>query len=200
MKIDNCYYRIAKHEFSSNDKLFFTSDTHFGHTNILKYCNRPFTNIQEHDEEIVKRWNEVVPEDGIVFHLGDIGFCSETYLKDILEKLNGKIYWIIGNHDWRRITKAIIPRFECITQQMVIRIGSHNIVYLNHFPFLCYSGSNKENVYQLFGHVHSGPLSNGGFDISKLVNLNKNQYDVGVDNNDFRPISWESIKKKTGKI
>ena len=124
---------LVKYEFSSNDKLFFTSDTHFGHANILKYCNRPFTNIQEHDEEIVKRWNEVVPEDGIVFHLGDIGFCSETYLRDILEKLNGKIYWIIGNHDWRRITKAIIPRFECITQQMVIRIGSHNIVYLNHF-------------------------------------------------------------------
>ena len=74
---------LVKYKFSSNDKLFFTSDTHFGHTNILKYCNRPFTNIQEHDEEIVKRWNEVVPEDGIVFHLGDIGFCSEIYLRDI---------------------------------------------------------------------------------------------------------------------
>jgi calcineurin-like phosphoesterase family protein len=187
-----------KHIFTLEDKIFFTSDTHFGHENILKYCHRPFINITEHDEELIRRWNEVVPPDGIVFHLGDIAFCSEVYLKEILKRLNGKIYWILGNHDWRRITPGIMNRFEHITQQMMIKIDGENI-YLNHFPFLCYPDSKRHTVYQFFGHVHSGPLSQDGSDISRLVNLMPNQYDVGVDNNNFTPVSFQEIKQKIGQ-
>lgn len=192
------FNKECKHKFSlSEDKLFFTSDPHYGHENILKYCHRPFSSIEEHDEELIRLWNETVPEDGIVFILGDIGFCSETYLKTILNRLNGKIYWIIGNHDWRRITPGIMNRFECITQQMVITVDN-KLVYLNHFPFLCYPDSDRHPVYQFFGHVHSGPLS-GSSDISRLVHLNKRQYDVGVDNNEFKPISFQDIMKKIGE-
>jgi calcineurin-like phosphoesterase family protein len=192
------FNKECKHKFSlSEDKLFFTSDPHYGHENILKYCHRPFSSIEEHDEELIRLWNETVPEDGIVFILGDIGFCSETYLKTILNRLNGKIYWIIGNHDWRRITPGIMNRFECITQQMVITVDN-KLVYLNHFPFLCYPDSDRHPVYQFFGHVHSGPLS-GSSDISRLVHLNKRQYDVGVDNNEYKPISFQDIMKKIGE-
>lgn len=192
------FNKECKHKFSfSEDKLFFTSDPHYGHENILKYCHRPFSSIEEHDEELIRLWNETVPEDGIVFILGDIGFCSETYLKTILNRLNGKIYWIIGNHDWRRITPGIMNRFECITQQMVITVDN-KLVYLNHFPFLCYPNSDRHPVYQFFGHVHSGPLS-GSSDISRLVHLNKRQYDVGVDNNEYKPISFQDIMKKIGE-
>jgi calcineurin-like phosphoesterase family protein len=192
------FNKECKHKFSlSEDKLFFTSDPHYGHENILKYCHRPFSSIEEHDEELIRLWNETVPEDGIVFILGDIGFCSETYLKTILNRLNGKIYWIIGNHDWRRITPGIMNRFECITQQMVITVDN-KLVYLNHFPFLCYPDSDRHPVYQFFGHVHSGPLS-GSSDISKLVHLNKRQYDVGLDNNEYKPISFQDIMKKIGE-
>jgi calcineurin-like phosphoesterase family protein len=192
------FNKECKHKFSlSEDKLFFTSDPHYGHENILKYCHRPFSSIEEHDEELIRLWNETVPEDGIVFILGDIGFCSETYLKTILNRLHGKIYWIIGNHDWRRITPGIMNRFECITQQMVITVDN-KLVYLNHFPFLCYPDSDRHPVYQFFGHVHSGPLS-GSSDISRLVHLNKRQYDVGVDNNEYKPISFQDIMKKIGE-
>ncbi len=192
------FNKECKHKFSlSEDKLFFTSDPHYGHENILKYCHRPFSSIEEHDEELIRLWNETVPEDGIVFILGDIGFCSETYLKTILNRLNGKIYWIIGNHDWRRITPGIMNCFECITQQMVITVDN-KLVYLNHFPFLCYPDSDRHPVYQFFGHVHSGPLS-GSSDISRLVHLNKRQYDVGVDNNEYKPISFQDIMKKIGE-
>lgn len=192
------FNKECKHKFSlSEDKLFFTSDPHYGHENILKYCHRPFSSIEEHNEELIRLWNETVPEDGIVFILGDIGFCSETYLKTILNRLHGKIYWIIGNHDWRRITPGIMNRFECITQQMVITVDN-KLVYLNHFPFLCYPDSDRHPVYQFFGHVHSGPLS-GSSDISRLVHLNKRQYDVGVDNNEYKPISFQDIMKKIGE-
>ena len=88
-------------------------------------------------------------------------------------------------------------RFECITQQMVITVDN-KLVYLNHFPFLCYPDSDRHPVYQFFGHVHSGPLS-GSSDISRLVHLNKRQYDVGVDNNEYKPISFQDIMKKIGE-
>ena len=58
---------------SSKDKLFFTSDTHFSHDKILDFTNRPFANMAEHDDGLIERWNKAVPEDGVVFHLGD--FC-----------------------------------------------------------------------------------------------------------------------------
>ena len=69
--------------------------------NILKYCNRPFENIEEHDEELIRRWNNKVSKNDIVFHLGDVGFDHPKKIHEYLEKLNGKIYLVIGNHDWR---------------------------------------------------------------------------------------------------
>ena len=77
---------------------------------------------------------------------------------------------------------------------MVIMVGGQRIV-LNHYPLLCYVGSNRK-TWQLFGHVHSGPLSTKGYDLSRLVHLLPRQYDVGVDNNDFRPVSFCEVKSK----
>ena len=65
-------------------KFYFTSDTHFNHENIIKYCKRPFSSIDEHDEALIKNWNDVVPEDGIVFHLGDVGFGDTDRINEIL--------------------------------------------------------------------------------------------------------------------
>lgn len=180
---------------SSKQKIFFTSDTHFGHTNILKYCNRPFSSIEEHDKELIKRWNERVGENDIVFHLGDFAFAAESYIKEILNQLNGKKYLIFGNHDWRRMTKNVCNTyFEDVSQQMVITIDDRTI-YLNHFPFLCYAGSWRgiNAAFQIFGHVHSGPYSGHGLDHDRLRHIFPMQFDCGVDHNDFYPYSWEEI-------
>ena len=56
------------------EKFYFTADSHFCHENIIKYCKRPFKDVTEHDEELIRRWNEKVPKYGIVFHLGDVAF------------------------------------------------------------------------------------------------------------------------------
>ena len=117
------------------EKMFFTSDTHFCHENIIKYCKRPFANIAENDEEIIRRWNEKVPEDGIVFHLGDVAFGDPERVDNILERLNGTIYLVIGNHDWRRVVNNHKWRFEMMTQQINMKIGKRHII-LNHYPML----------------------------------------------------------------
>lgn len=182
---------------SQGVKIFFTSDSHYGHTNIIKYCNRPFSSIEEHDDTLIKRWNEKVGKDDIIFHLGDFAFASEKYISEILEQLNGKKYLIFGNHDWRRMTKSICEKyFEDTSQQMVIRIDD-KLIYLNHFPFLCFSGAWKglDATWQIFGHVHSGPNNNTGLDNDRLRYLFPTQFDCGVDHNNFYPYSFEEIKE-----
>lgn len=175
------------------NEVWFTSDTHFYHENILRFCSRPYGTIEEMNDVLVRNWNETVPPDGVVFHLGDFAFGGAREWNDILSRLNGKIYLILGNHDIKQAQQSFMSRFAHVTQQMIIRVGGQSIV-LNHNPFLCYGGAYR-NVWQLFGHVHSGPLSHQGKDLPRLSHLFARQYDVGVDNNDFRPVSFREVKE-----
>lgn len=176
------------------EKFYFTADSHFCHSNIIKYCKRPFANIAENDEEIIRRWNEKVPEDGIVFHLGDVAFGDPERVDNILERLNGTIYLVIGNHDWCRVVNNHKWRFEMMTQQINMKIGKRHII-LNHYPMLAFSGAwrGEDATYQLFGHVHTSPYTDEGLDQQRMKYLFTSQYDVGVDNNNFTPISWKEV-------
>ena len=176
------------------EKVFFTSDTHFNHKNILSYCYRPFKTIEEHDETIIKNWNSVVPEDGIVFHLGDFGFGNIRYLKEVAKRLNGTIVFCIGNHDFPKVREAFKKIFAEQRLQYNLYIDKQHII-LNHRPFLCFEGAQNNSVWNLFGHVHSGPNATG-FDIPRLSMLFPTQYDVGVDNNNYTPISFYQLKEK----
>ena len=168
------------------NKIFFTSDTHFGSEMILDFCRRPFGSSHEMDEELIRLWNETVPEDGVVFHLGD--FCDTENASDYLRKLNGTIHLIAGNHD--RIQEDC--GFRSISEQQTIYVEGQRII-LNHYPMLCFGGE-RTCTWQLFGHVHSGGGNTTGYDLSRLGMLFPRQYDVGVDNNGFRPISFASLK------
>lgn len=176
------------------ENLWFTSDTHFGHENIIRFCNRPFKNAAEMNSELIRRWNQTVPEDGIAFHLGDFAHGNASLWNDILSQLHGTKYLILGNHDMKSLRQGYMGWFQDVSQQMTIRVGGQRIV-LNHNPFLCYGGSYRD-VWQLFGHVHSGPASHTGLDHPRLKMLFPLQYDVGVDNNDYRPISFAEVKAK----
>jgi len=176
------------------ENLWFTSDTHFGHENIIRFCNRPFKNAAEMNAELIRRWNQAVPEDGVIFHLGDFAHGNASLWNDILSRLHGTKYLILGNHDMKSLRQGYMKWFQEISQQMTIRVGGQRIV-LNHNPFLCYGGSYRD-VWQLFGHVHSGPASHTGLDHPRLKMLFPLQYDVGVDNNDYRPVSFAEVKTK----
>lgn len=179
------------------NNVFFTSDTHFGHDNIIKYCNRPFKNADHMNEEIIHNWNRVVKPNDIVFHLGDFMFGDVNRFHSIFDRLNGKIYLILGNHDWKILNQGIIDgAFEGVFNQLKITVDGQNI-YLNHFPYLAFDGIYRDKpTWQLFGHVHSDKnlYEQHSPDKDRLGFLLPMQYDVGMDNNYFTPISFSDVK------
>lgn len=174
-------------------EVFFTSDTHFNHQKIMEYCRRPFNSVEEMNETMIRNWNKMVGQNDIVFHLGDFCLGGAAEWTKILDRLNGKIHLILGNHDMKNIRQGFIQRFEEVVMQRYIEIGKKRI-YLNHYPFLCYPGGYNNDVWQLFGHVHSCPCYTG-IDKPRLQYLYPTQYDVGIDNNNFTPIPYEEVKK-----
>ena len=182
--------------FPDATKVFFTSDTHFGHANVLKYCNRPWGNVEAMNDGLINNWNSKVGPTDTIFHLGDFAFGGSTLWHSLLGRLNGRIHLIVGNHDIKNLREGYMRLFESVYLEQIIKVEGKTII-LNHCPLLCYSGDH-ENVYQLYGHVHSGPKSTSR-DVPKLSVLSKNQYDVGVDNNDYYPVSFAEILAKIGK-
>lgn len=163
----------------------------FGKGNIIRFCNRPFEDVEMMNETIISNWNNTVGLDDTVFHLGDFCLGGSAEWTKILDRLNGKIYLILGNHDLKNLRQGYVDRFEHVTMQMHIEVDKQKI-YLNHYPFLCFDGGYKD-VWQLFGHVHTRK-NNTGIDAARLQYLYPTQYDVGVDNNNFMPVSFAQMK------
>ena len=80
-------------------KVFFTSDHHFGHGNIIDFESRPFMDVEQMNDQMIEAWNSVVGNDDMVFHLGDFSFLNREKTKGIVSKLNGYKHLIMGNHD-----------------------------------------------------------------------------------------------------
>ena len=198
------YAQTRKLVLNSDDvqRIFFTSDTHFNHENIIKYCNRPFGNIHEMNETIIKNWNNKIRSSDLVFHLGDFMMGSGNYSNfwDIRYRLNGNIILVMGNHDWglfENVQGNIGDTFKDIYNELAIIVNGQKM-YLNHKPLLCFDGSYKDKkpTWQLFGHIHTQKAA-GGFpngDQSRTHILFPTQYDVGVDNNDYTPVSFDEVK------
>ena len=174
------------------NKTFFISDTHFNHNKPFIYAARGFKTVEEMNEAIINNWNKVVGKDDFVFHLGDFSVGGAAEWTSLLDRLNGRIFLVLGNHDMNNVDQGFMKRFEEVSMQMLISVGKQRI-YLNHYPFLCYGGAYR-GTWELFGHVHSGPCRSG-LDASRLDMLFSSQYDVGVDNNNFTPVSFEEVEK-----
>lgn len=170
--------------------IWFTSDTHWGHANIIKYSKRPFKDVQEMDEMLILNWNSVVPPNGIVRHLGD--FCWAKTKEDVdkyANRLNGTIYLTPGNHDniqlFHNSKIKVCPPLE------VVNIEGQKIV-LCHYALRTWYKSHR-GCYALYGHSHS----------SLPDDPNSLSFDVGVDCHSYFPISFSQVKaimsKKTWK-
>lgn len=173
-------------------KIFFTSDHHFGHANIIKFCNRPFENVEEMNEEMIRRWNEKVKLEDTVYHLGDFGFKNKTNLANILYRLNGKKYLIIGNHEGAALSNSkhfqwTKEYFELKVPDPTLKNGIQRII-LFHYAMRVWRGDSR-GAWHLYGHSH-GNLPD---------EEHRQAFDVGVDNHDFYPLSYEEVKEIMSK-
>lgn len=89
------------------------------------------------NETIITNWNNVVGPDDVIFHLGDFCLGGAEEWNKFLDRLNGRIYLVLGNHDLKNIRQGFINRFEHVAMSMCIQVGKKKI-YLNHFPYLCW--------------------------------------------------------------
>lgn len=136
---------------------WFTSDLHFGHENCLKYDNAPYAGIEEHDEDIIAKWNATVAPEDIVFLLGDICISqSKEKIRSYVERLkNGRKILVLGNHDRRHGVNNIRfyydLGFEKVYDKPVIL---KDFFILSHEPvFVC----PQMPYFNIFGHVHNHP-------------------------------------------
>lgn len=157
-------------------ELFLTSDHHFFHKNIIKYCNRPFSSVEEMNKVMIEKWNERINDGDIVVHLGDFCLCKPEHMLQIIYQLNGDIILIKGNHDkktrlfWEeRAGFKKYSRDSCIVSDDII---------LSHRP------KRIKGVINLHGHVHN---SLDKYHSESCVNLS-------VEVWDYYPVNLDEIE------
>lgn len=163
---------------------FFTSDTHFGHVGIIKHASRKFPDEFAMDGELIRRWNSVVRPDDTVYHLGDLSFKGLAYTMEILDSLNGRIHWVLGNHDKALKNKSpMVSRMESIQPILETNIDGQHVV-MCHFPMLTWNKAHYGS-WMLHGHSH-GTLKHP-YEGMRLM-------DVGVDTNNLTPYSLDEVR------
>lgn len=169
---------------------FFTSDLHFGHENVIKYCNRPYANAATMDEELIQNWNSEVAPTDTVYILGDVFFHKLTQSMNIMSRLNGVKHLILGNHD-KVIAKnpQLMQMFDHVHPELYHTVIDGVEVALSHYPLLSWKNASR-GAFMLHGHCHGGIEFDPAF----------RRLDVGVDVHDYKPISFERIRNKLEKI
>lgn len=166
--------------------LFFTADTHFGHKSAIDYCRRPFASVEEMDEQMIARWNQLVGPQDSVYHIGDLSFHRREKTEAILQQLNGHKYLIKGNHDHKKSLprKGIThlgPYYELKMLDPVT--GEKRLIVMCHFPIESWNQRHRGS-WHLHGHCHG--------------NLQQQQWhrrmDVGVDSASFMPYTFNEVR------
>jgi len=163
---------------------WFSADYHFGHKNILKFCSRPFNNVTEMSTALIRNHNEIVNYDDDVYILGDL--CLGDYKEAIryLSEMSGHKYVIPGSHDYRWLKRANyiwqVTGTRVLPPLVTLKLEGQLMV-LCHYAMRVWDKSHY-NSWNLFGHSHG-----------RLRTVGK-QYDVGVDSNNYRPVSLEELR------
>lgn len=194
----------------SRKPTFFTSDWHIGHENVIKFSNRPFANKDEMKEGLIRRFNSNVPKNGVTYFLGDFSMGSVEETRDVLNRLHGTKIIIVGNHD-RGVNSLYDCGFDVVLNKAELIIANERVT-LTHCPLRGVVRENTEGMrghkegehwhgesrhkdyscenqgqFHLHGHIHS---PNSG----KSVKILDKQYDVGVDANNYYPVSISTIE------
>lgn len=164
---------------------FFISDTHFFHTNIIKYCGRPFADADEMNSKMISNWNKVVGPNDYVYHLGDVA-CGyggdDRALAELLFSLNGRKRLIVGNHDPLK-SPALHKAFEKIDLWKGFKDEDFTCV---HIPLM--TSQLRDGKFCVHGHIHNNTLNNPFY------------INVCVEHTDYTPIHIDVIREKIKQV
>lgn len=166
------------------DNTFLIADPHYYHKNIIDYCNRPFSCVEEMNEVMVQNWNKTVGKYDKGFILGDFALCGKDKIIEIGQRLNGKKTLILGNHD-RASTKTYYEAgFDCVVKYPILY---NDFFLLSHEPKFQAADATWANIY---GHVHGDP---------KYLDCTKESFCVSAERINYTPISFEEIYERMSK-
>lgn len=163
-------------------EIWFTSDIHFGHSNIIKHANRPFADVEEMDEGLVREWNARIGKEDTVYFLGDFSFHKEPKTRDIFFNLNGRNKHLVrGNHDGKAVTGLPWTTQSDLT---TLKFGG-NRFELCHYPLEVWNAAHH-GAFHLHGHSHG-----------TLERSLPRRMDVGVDlHPTWAPFHWSEVVEK----
>lgn len=190
--------------------IWFTSDTHWGHSAVIGFCKRPFTSVEEMNEALIENWNKKVQPNDVVYVLGDMAMCSFKEFEPIAKRLNGNKILVQGNHDKYSGTQYNRLGFT-VYQELTIKLAG-NKVRLSHYPYalpwyrrlfahkseLRYMECRPSKVpgeFLLHGHSH----------VKYKLADHEDRIHIGADAWDYSPVSQKEIesliaRRKDGKI
>lgn len=197
---------------TNRKKIFFTSDLHIGHQNVLEFSNRPFRNLDHMHSSFIKRFNSVLTDCSILYILGDVGLCRADIITNVISQIKGTKVLILGNHDKKPNAMYNIG-FDVVLYSATLYIAGQRVT-MSHCPLRGVYRENTEGMrgalkgenwhgeskesrkpftlnnegqFHLSGHIHS---PNGG----KSKRILGRQFDVGVDANKYVPVSISQIE------
>lgn len=166
----------------SDQRVWLTSDTHFRHNSIIRFCERPFTDTDQMDEYLIDMWNRFVQPGDIVYHLGDFIYGNRAKVKEYRSQLNGDVFIAVGNHDNENHLRDAFGNDRVFHAKEIRHMG-HKI-WLSHYPHRVWPSSHHGS-FHAYGHSHGGlDTTHGRWGRSM---------DVGVDMHSYCPVSVEEF-------
>jgi len=165
---------------------YYISDLHLGHANIIRFCDRPFADVEEMNRMLIDSWNARVHRDDHVYIIGDFAFRSESNVSEYLDQLEGRKHLIVGNHDgkWMRTTD-LDKYFESVDLMLEINDGKRMLI-MCHYPMMTWPGSKSFHIY---GHIHN----NTNDSYWPLLCKYDRALNASVEINGYQPVTFEEL-------
>ena len=158
--------------------IYFISDLHLNHTNIIKYCSRPFSTVEEMNNILIANWNKIIGLEDVVYYGGDFALGPKKVFRRISECLNGHKHFIRGNHDHISKQQILESGWETVSYKVNLEYAGKKLL-LQHHP----DADVADDVILVYGHVHNKPAER----------LPHQSFCMCVERNNYKPVSIDWV-------
>jgi len=175
--------------------IFFTADLHFGHSEIIDFCNRPFSDVSEMNRALVSKWNERVRNDDHVYIVGDLFYggrdaAGQSEAISIVKKLNGILHLVAGNHDFPYLKNMEYHYLFADVDQIRYLKHDGEYIFLCHYPMAEWSGYYRGS-WHIYGHIHNDKKGSA----FQYLKTQDKALNAGIDICNFSPVAFEELKE-----